>query len=616
MAVAFNGSAVRKRYWFAVLTAALVLCIVITLLLVSRINDARTQLAQTGPGAFNYLLQSNRNLDAYVDALRDYRELESGSEDKPRLRKVYQQRFDVVWGGFTVFDISFNFRPEQQKLVTDLLEFATDYLTTNESLMVPGYELSDNEIGSLITGSRSITEKIVYIAHQYFIFSTQINDFWNGKLHRLSQLFWACVVLLILTGTLLYGMLVQSIRQSAVLIEKSHKTQREMKRLIDQLRSGKLEKKAKDSFIAAASHDLRQPLHALGLFLGATEKHIENEAGREALAEAKHCTAELNRLFNSLLDLSRLDAGVIEANKKQFKLDRLLGLMDQEFSALALQSDIQFHVCRDFHYVYTDAILLNRVLRNLLENAFSHSNATEVHILCERRDHTVRLTVSDNGTGIPAAEQSEIFSEYYQLNNPERDRSKGLGLGLSIVKRLCDILGVDITLESGAQMGTKFHLDVPAAKMHSSFLRESAVAPVKSWNIPEGTLVAVIDDDVNVRRGMISILESFEFKAVAAESANEMIRKLRLQSHMPDIIIADYRLLENQTGDMAIHQVRSAFGIDFPAMIITGDTSPARVKEAASSGFELMHKPVEPVELVRRMSSILKPVREPVAEAN
>ncbi|MFK7857347.1 MAG: ATP-binding protein [Granulosicoccus sp.] len=527
---------------------------------------------------------------------------------------MYQQRFDIVWGGFTVFEINFQFRPEPQQQVDDLIQFTTDYLTENESLMAPGYVLSDSELNTLIAGARLISEKIVHIGHQYFIYAGQLSDLWNAKLQTLYQLFWICVVLLMLTAVLLFSMLVRSVRRSAELIEKSRKSQIEMKRLIDELRSGKLEKKAKDSFIAAASHDLRQPLHALGLFLVATEKHIANDTGRKALAEAKQCTTELNRLFNSLLDLSRLDAGVVDVNKTHFKLDRLLSLMDPEFSALAKQSGIQFEIYHSNHSIHTDAILLNRILRNLLENAFMHSSATRVTILCESNGDIVRLTIADDGIGIPSAEQSDIFSEYYQLDRPERDRSKGLGLGLSIVKRLCKILGIDVTLESDIRKGTKFHLDVPPDKALPAFMYHPVIAPVQSCDIPSGILVAVIDDDVLVRRAMICVLESLEIKAVAAESAAEMIRLLKHNDRVPDILVADYRLLDNQTGDTAIHQVRSAFGIGFPAIIITGDTSPGRMSEAASSGFELMHKPVEPEELVNRINRLLRPATKPMVE--
>lgn len=616
MAFRFTGCTVKRTYWLFILTTALVLWLFVSLLLVSRINDARSNLAQASPGAFNYLLQSNRNIDAFVDALRDYREQSEDISNLRDLRKGYQQRFDIVWGGFTVFEINFRSRPEQQQQVSQLIEYATDYLTKNEHLMDPGYELSDVEIRGLIVGARSISQQVVNVGHQYFIYAGDLSDEWNERLQRLYQLFWTCVVLLLLTGALLTSMLVRSIKRSADLIEKSHNTQREMKGLIDELRSGKLEKKAKDSFIAAASHDLRQPLHALGLFLGATEKHIENEKGLEALAEAKHCAAELNRLFNSLLDLSRLDAGVVEVNNTVFRLDRLLGLMDQEFSALAKQSGTYFLVCRDLYYVHSDALLLNRILRNLLENAFSHSGATDIQIFCVETDDVVRLTVADNGAGIPVAEQSDIFSEYYQLENPERDRSKGLGLGLSIVKRLCEILSIEMSLESEVGVGTMFHLYLPTSKANTQFVHKPAVRSLARSQLPEGLLVAIIDDDVNVRSGMVSILESLKFKAIAAESAVEMIRILRLRELTPDILVADYRLRKNQTGDVAIHRIRSAFNIDFPAMIITGDTSPGRMNEAASSGFVLIHKPVEPEELLQHISQLLRSVNESLANVN
>lgn len=615
----------KRRYWLVVFMAGLMLCVGISLLLVSRINDARLHLAQAGPGAFNYFLQTNRSLNAFVDALQDYRQernLPSDAADTGaiELRKQYRQQFDVVWGGFTVFDVNFRFRPEQQNEVTKMLAYANDYLTGNEQLMLPDHELSEADIDKLIAGARSISEKVNDIGHHYFIFATHISDSWNQRLYRLYQLVWGCVLLLLITLSLLINMLVRSFKRSADLVDKSHRTQHEMKHLIDELRSGKLENKAKDSFIAAASHDLRQPLHALGFFLGATEKHIENDAGRASLSEAKHCTAELNRLFNSLLDLSRLDAGVVEVNKTQFRLDRLFNLMTQEFAALAYQDDIHFEVCDGSDVVRTDALLLNRILRNLLENAITHSGATRVGIHCQRTDSLVRLTVTDNGVGIPVTEHSDIFSEYYQLEKPESDRSKGLGLGLSIVKRLCDMLDISVTLESGDTQGTRFHLDVPAGQESSATADDTVVATVDVWEPPEGTLVAVIDDDEQVRKGMLCILNAQNINAIAAESADEMIDQLSQQGDMPDVVIADYRLRENQTGDIAIHRVRAAFASDIPAIIITGDTSPRRMQEAASSGFELMHKPVEPAELFSRIGKLVRPrnraVKQTIAELN
>lgn len=595
----------KGKYWLFVLITALLMCVAVLFLVMTRINEARTNLAMSGPIAYNYLLQTNHNLNSFVDTLQDFRTTQDDVEKEEELRKLYRKKFDVVWAGFSIFDIKFQIQSAQQDQVTEFIEYSTDYLTRNEHLMAADYQLSDTQIAELVGGARSISQRLVTIGHQYFIYAGHLSDLWQGKIHRLYYSFWFCVVLLLLTGTLLMTMLLRSNKRSAELVEKSFKTQREMKSLIEELRSGKLESKAKDSFIAAASHDLRQPLHALGLFLGATEKHIVSETGQKALDEAKHCAAELNKLFNSLLDLSRLDAGVVEIDRVDFKLDRLLRVVDQEYSARAKHNGIFLSVCSSLQNVHSDALLLNRILRNLLENAFTHSGATEIRITCESKAPFVRLTLSDNGCGIPAAEQAHVFSEYYQLKNPERDRSKGLGLGLSIVKRLCELLDVDILLESSPGKGTQFHLSLPMGAAYSAIEHDSVAPAINRIHSPTGTLVAVIDDDSSICRGMVSVLESLHFEVIAAESADLLIEECQSSGLTPDILLVDYRLRDNQTGDAAIHRVRSAFDMDFPAIIITGDTSPARMNNAAQSGFELLHKPVEPADLVERITVLL-----------
>lgn len=605
----------KGKYWLFVLTTALLLCVVVQFMVMTRINEARADLALASPGAYNYLLQSNQNVGSFVDALQEVRYIQNDADNEKELRRMYRKKFDVLWGGFSIFEINFRTQPEQQAQVTELIQYSTDYLTRNEHLLAADYPLSDTEITDLIAGARSISTKLVRIGHQYFIYAGHLSDLLHEKMHRLYYWFWACLILLLLTGTLLTTLLLRSNRQSAELVEKSHKTQHEMKRLIDELRSGKLENKAKDSFIAAASHDLRQPLHALGLFLGATEKHINSEAGRHALAEAKHCATELNKLFNSLLDLSRLDAGVVDVDKVDFKLDRLLRVVDQEFSEQAKQAGITLGVCDSLLHVRSDALLLNRILRNLLENAISHSGASEIAITCESNAETVRLTVADNGCGIPIEEHAHIYSEYYQLKNPERDRSKGLGLGLSIVKRLCELLKVDFALESHAGTGTKFHLDVPRGKANLPVKIEPVPAPTVHSHLLKGALIAVIDDDASICRGMVAVLESMNFDVIAAESADLLIEECRTSLLTPDILLVDYRLRENQTGDMAIRRVRSAFNMDVPAIVITGDTSPGRMNEAANSGFELLHKPVRPADLVDRITALLARVARPASEA-
>jgi len=599
----------KEKNLLVVLLAASIACAAIMLLVVSRINDARIRLTHGSPGSFNYLLQADHNLDSFVYELNEYRLLGANAEAATELRAQYRRRFDVIWGTFTVFEIHFPTESEHTALVTQLVDDSKAYLTRHEPSMQADYQLSEDEVRVLIDGARQLSDQIKDIAHRYFIYASQLQDLWTDKLNQLYRLFWFFALTLVVAGGLLIGMLLRSSRRSAAMAESSHKTQRELSRLVDELRSGKLERKAKDSFIAAASHDLRQPLHALGLFLGATEKHVRNEEGRDALDEAKRCAAELNKLFNSLLDLSRLDAGVVEVNKNDFELGRLLHVLEQELSVSAVQGGVEFAVEEDHGYVYTDALLFSRIIRNLVDNALIHSGASAVKIVCQARGEHMRVTVSDDGSGIPVHEHAEIFSEYYQLKNPERDRSKGLGLGLSIVKRLCNLLDIDVSMESGIGAGTSFHLDVPIGHEIENE-RHTAVHTTPDLQGFRGALIAVIDDEANIRRGMDTVLRGLDFKTISAESANMLITKLRRRGLKPDLLIADYRLRENQTGDVAIHRVRAAMKVDFPAMIITGDTSPARVHEASSSGFELLHKPVEPEALLKVINRLLGESRQ------
>jgi len=376
--------------------------------------------------------------------------------------------------------------------------------------------------------------------------------------------------------------------------------------LVDELRSGRLEQKAKDSFIAAASHDLRQPLHALGFFLGALDRHVRDTEGRYALEEAKQCTSALNSLFNSLLDLSRLDAGVVDVIVDDFDLGVILEQLQQEMAPAAKEAGVSLRVDVVSVYVHTDVILLGRIIRNLLDNALLHSRATAISILVDHYESTVSITVSDNGRGIPENEQHDIFSEYYQLENPNRDRSKGLGLGLSIVKRLSQLLEYGLTLTSSPGVGTTFVLTVPAGVRKPEGLQGSdSTAPIMFGRMVEDRLIAVIDDEENIRLGMEIMLGSFGCQVMTAGSAEELIDAVRERDELPACLIADYRLRNNETGDDAIHAVRVALEAQIPAMIITGDTSPGRVSEAVDSGFRLMHKPVEPEALLAAIQQMM-----------
>ena len=349
---------------------------------------------------------------------------------------------------------------------------------------------------------------------------------------------------------------------------------------------------SKDRFLAAASHDLRQPLHSAGLLLSALDQYVEHNDGKELLDDLHQSNEALNHSFNSLLDVSRLDAGVIEARPKHLWLKDLLAPLGKEYQIQATQKGLQlgFHI--EANAVHSDPILLERVLHNLISNAIAYTAAGSVTIRVKKLDgNLLRLTVSDTGLGIAAEELNEIFSEYYQINNPERDRNKGFGLGLAIVKRLCDILGIRIHISSQLGNGTTFALYLPLGDESAARQKQQ-----QTWSLANlsGTTVLVIDDDRGVTKSMERLLSSWGCRVLCAESEEQAVQAIVETDVEPDVIIADFRLREDKTGVEAVNRVFDELNQTIPSIIVTGDTSPDRLQKLRASGFPVLHKPVSP----------------------
>lgn len=360
----------------------------------------------------------------------------------------------------------------------------------------------------------------------------------------------------------------------------------------------------KNRFLAAASHDLRQPLHALGLFIGALRR--ETPASQIHLIDSiQDSVGALNHLFNSLLDVSRLDAGVINAVPKHSILDELIQRLHDQYGAQIRERQLAFEVnCKNL-VVFTDAVLLERVLRNLLVNAINYTDSGTISIDCEAVDDSIEIRVSDTGIGIPKSETEAIFSEYYQLNNPERDRNKGLGLGLAIVRRLCHLMQIPISVKSTIGQGTVFCLKI-ANGDHGQI--DETRMPGDNAKI-DNLAVLVIDDEQSVLRGMGEILSGWGCQVVLSESAAAAVSEIARLDFVPDIIFSDYRLRENKTGVEAVDSIYEELNLSVPAVIITGDTSPELLKEAVSRGFHLLHKPVMPSAINQALADWARPQR-------
>jgi signal transduction histidine kinase/CheY-like chemotaxis protein len=366
--------------------------------------------------------------------------------------------------------------------------------------------------------------------------------------------------------------------------------------------------RAKSRFLASASHDLRQPLHTLSLYSAALGARKTDERTQEMAREIAAAIHSLGTLLDALLDISKLDAGAVQPEPARFALHSLLERVAADFQPLAAAKGLRLGLdARGPVFVETDAVLFERIVRNLVDNAIKYTQRGEVRLRLESEAGVARLEVSDTGPGIPKSEHERIFEEFFQLSNPERDRSKGIGLGLAIVRRLTDLLGIELELDSDAGQGTRFELRMPSAERPVVEARPEA-APSDKTDLAAGVRALVVDDEGSVRKGMKILLESWGFSATLASGMREALEAMR--SRGADLIIADYRLREGETGLQLIQSARE-IEADLPALLISGDTAPELRGEAAKLRVALLREPVDPEVLRRAIAEALAGRRAP-----
>ena len=362
---------------------------------------------------------------------------------------------------------------------------------------------------------------------------------------------------------------------------------------------------AKSRFLAAASHDLRQPLHALNLFVTQLRDETDQAEKGRVIARIDAAVAAMNELFNALLDISKLDAGVLAPSISEFPVDHLLKRIETTFTAAAGEKGLRLRITASSAWVRSDFILLERVLLNLVSNAVRYTNHGAVVVGCRRRGKALRIEVWDSGIGIPEDQRRNIFGEFYQLGTAGGDRRSGLGLGLAIVDRLCRLLDHPIELASTLGRGSCFSVSVPLIAAPRQAAEPSPVAKALA-DPANGKLVVVIDDDALVLDGMRGVLKSWGCGVVTAASDDAAIAALAGHERPPDLIISDYRLRNGKTGFEAIARLRRAIGAPIPAFLISGDTAPERLRDARASGYHLLHKPVLPITLRAVVTRLLK----------
>ena len=598
----------KDRLLIAIPILVALTCAATLIYLLILIDATRQRFQDDGVLEFNFIQQMDHNFDGFSESLEDYRV--AVTEENLRITKAkYLQRFDILWSTLNHIDRAWLGSLNDQANTEQLVQDGNAFLDKNEPLMSPDVTLNEADIVRIAKESRALSSRVYELGLTMFQNKSRIRDDISNRMNTQYLAFCIAALMLVFAGGLAFYLLSRAYKRMETLAAERHATEYKLTTALEELTSGDQERKAQNRFIAAASHDLRQPLHALGLYLSALKVHISTQRGHGILENISRSTEALNELLSSLLDISKLDAGVIDATEESFSLDTVFEQLHQTFQPEALENGLALNVNLTDLWVRSDRVLLERILRNLVSNGLKYTSEGSVSINAEKHDEKVRILVSDTGHGIPKNEQEAIFNEYYQLHNPERDRAKGLGLGLSIVRRLAKLLELEVRIVSEHTQGTTFEILVQEGEPRRSTGKIHRLG--RSYDDELANLsILVIDDEADVRESMRSVLDAKVRTVLTADSANDACEQLISSEIVPDLIIADYRLRDDQTGDSAIERVREEVNEDVPAMIITGDTSPARLREATASGFRLLHKPVVTEDLLVAVADLSGNERE------
>jgi signal transduction histidine kinase/CheY-like chemotaxis protein len=365
--------------------------------------------------------------------------------------------------------------------------------------------------------------------------------------------------------------------------------------------------KAKSRFLAAASHDLRQPTHALGMFVSRLTQLSHDPETQAVVDNLEISVRAMQNLLDGLLDISRLEAQAVQVALKPFAVSSLMQQLQQDLMPLARGKNLQLrlHPCQ--YWVMSDAVLLYRVLLNLVTNALRYTERGGVLVACRPVESGRKLSIQvwDTGIGIAPEFQDEVFKEFFQVSNAARDRDKGMGLGLSIVKRTSALLGHPLSLTSKLGSGTRVTLSLPLVAPVDGALGGLVAEPDLNDEL-QGACVLVIEDDALVRSALVGLLTAWGIKVFEASALSGALA-IVANGVQPDLLISDYRLQAGDNGIEAVTQLRAALHQSLPAFLMSGDTDPELIAQAQAQGLTLLHKPVRPAKLRSLLRRLLKP---------
>lgn len=358
--------------------------------------------------------------------------------------------------------------------------------------------------------------------------------------------------------------------------------------------------RAKSRFLAAASHDLRQPLQALRLLNAALQEYLLiDDMALNILRDSERVLDVMDRMLGSLLDMSKVDSGTIVPESRAFGISSLFEDLRGKFSLLANEKGLKFIIVPCSLRILSDRLLLDSILSNLLSNAVRYTQHGKILLGCRRLADAVRIEVWDTGTGIPATELENIFDEFYQIGSPERDGHQGLGLGLSIVRAYATLMRHPLGVRSNVGKGSVFFVEAPLADASAVAVDGSETvqaAAEQNWK-PKDCCVLIIEDDVLSLKALVAQIEAWGMRVLGAGSGHEAAISMIRESFTPDIIITDYNLHGAETGIMALSQITPLLRPNVPAIFLTGNAL-GDVREKIGPHFvNLLQKPAAPGKL-------------------
>ncbi|MDV7339394.1 ATP-binding protein [Terasakiella sp. A23] len=359
---------------------------------------------------------------------------------------------------------------------------------------------------------------------------------------------------------------------------------------------------AKSQFLASASHDLRQPLHAMGLLLSVLEQYIEDGHGKKVLEHVTTSLEAMNELFSGILDISKLDADAVPVEMQTVRIPEIFKTLETDFTPMAENAGLDIRFVRSSCHVKSDPVQVERILRNLLSNALRYTSSGRVLVGCRRRGSEIEFCVHDTGVGIAEEDLKRIFEEFRQVENPERDRRKGLGLGLAICDRVATLLNTEIEVKSQKGVGSSFCFRLPMMETVKKVKEKSRGGDL---SLIQGRTILFIEDEVDVQTAIQYMIEAWGCEPIIASSLDEARKLLNQNMVCPDAIVADYRLRDEENGLDIIKAIRQDFKKRIPAIVVSGDTDPDLIKQMQIYGLQLLNKPILPDVMQQRLLEML-----------